>query len=409
MRALLATPARRRAAWWALVAGVTVAHVLLADRFAAELRIGQGAADSTPRRIEVAFVRELAPAAPPAPPAATAAPRPRRAAARAPQRAASAPAKAASAPAAQQAVAANEPVPPADAAPREPPADPPVSEPTAVAEAAAAAASAPPADPAVSALPADAAASAARADPTPAAAVASAAPTDAAVPFEWPPSTRLAYSLEGNYRGPVEGSAQVEWLRRDDRYQVHLDVRIGPSFAPLVARRMSSDGLITEQGLKPVRYDEETRVALAEPRRATVAFEDTRIVLANAKEQPRPEGVQDTASQFVQMTWLFTTRPQRLAAGQTVEVPLALPRRVERWTYDVVGEEPVDTPAGPIGAFYVKPRREARKGGDLVVEAWYAPTLQYLPVRLRIRQDAETWVDLRMLRLPWQEAPVTRR
>jgi hypothetical protein len=72
-----------------------------------------------------------------------------------------------------------------------------------------------------------------RARPTPLAALA--APDTAAsapVAFEWPPSTRLSYTLTGHYRGPVHGQAQVEWLRDGTRYQVHMDVSVGPSFAP---------------------------------------------------------------------------------------------------------------------------------------------------------------------------------
>jgi hypothetical protein len=33
---------------------------------------------------------------------------------------------------------------------------------------------------------------------------------------------------------------------------------------------------------------------------------------------------------------------------------------------------------------------------------WLAPTLQYLPVRIRIEQDAETYVDLRIETAPLQ-------
>ena len=56
-------------------------------------------------------------------------------------------------------------------------------------------------------------------------------------------------------------AAQVEWICRR-RYQVHMDVLVGPSFAPLLRRSMSSDGLITAQGLEPRRYDELTRCRL---------------------------------------------------------------------------------------------------------------------------------------------------
>jgi hypothetical protein len=37
---------------------------------------------------------------------------------------------------------------------------------------------------------------------------------------------------------------------------------------------------------------------------------------------------------------------------------------------------------------------------------WIAPTLQYLPVRIRIQQEADVFVDLLLERLPQQAAPV---
>jgi hypothetical protein len=238
------------------------------------------------------------------------------------------------------------------------------------------------------------------------------APAEASA-FEWPPSTRLSYNLVGDYRGPVQGKARVEWLRSGNRYQVHLDVRVGADFAPLLSRRMSSDGVLTEAGLKPQRYDEETKVLLREVRRQTIFFEPERIVLPRGGVQPTVAGVQDTASQFVQLSWMFTLQPQLLRTGQTVEVPLALARRVDRWVYDVVGEEVLDLPVGPIKAWYLKPRLQSKTNSDLSVETWFAPTLQYLPVRIRIRQDEASYIDLTLERLPQQasasEAPPPRR
>ena len=60
---------------------------------------------------------------------------------------------------------------------------------------------------------------------------------------------------------------------------------------------------------------------------------------AAARSYLRAAGMQDAASQFVQLTWLFTTQPQRLQVGKSVEMPLALPRRADRWIYDVRAEE----------------------------------------------------------------------
>ena len=37
---------------------------------------------------------------------------------------------------------------------------------------------------------------------------------------------------------------------------------------------------------------------------------------------------------------------------------------------------------------------------DLTAEMWIAPSLQYLPARIRIRQDADTFIDMLIERKP---------
>ncbi|MBX3627563.1 MAG: DUF3108 domain-containing protein [Rhizobacter sp.] len=222
----------------------------------------------------------------------------------------------------------------------------------------------------------------------------------APVGFEWPVSTRLRYLLTGNVRGEVHGQAQVEWIRAGPRYQVHLDVQVGPSFAPLATRRMSSEGELTPDGLLPRRYEQETRLAFDHPYRATLRFDGGRVWLANGTLVDHPPGVQDTASQFVQLAYLFDREPERLRVGATVEVLLAMPRNVSVWVYDVVKEELLYTPFGEVPSYHLKPRREPRAGGDLVTELWIAPQLRHLPIRFVIRQDAENFVDLMLDRRP---------
>jgi hypothetical protein len=241
-----------------------------------------------------------------------------------------------------------------------------------------------------------------------------ASPADApGTAFEWPASTRLSYALTGNYRGPVEGSAQVEWVREGEHYQVHLDATIGLAIAPIFTRRMTSDGVLGADGLAPRRYDEETRRAFGPTRHVSLRFERGDVWLANGTRRERWPGVQDSASQFVQLTWRFRRQPELLAVGRTIEVPLALPQSVERWVYDVVGKETLHASFGAVETFHLKPRREARAGGDMTAEMWFAPALDYLPVRIRIHQDAETWVEMTIERAPLQAAepysPATER
>lgn len=343
----------RRTGLLALVAAVTALHLVLLPAVW-PARLGDGAADDPrPERLAVSFVQTLQPAEPPPRrlPAARALARPAAAVADLP---ASAPAgDAAAAPAA-------------------------VPEPT----------------PPLPELPA-----LAEAPPPPAAASQAPVPPDATA-FDWPPSTRLSYRVTGDVQGPVEGDARVEWLRQGLRYQVHLEMTV----ALLASRRVSSDGVITPQGLSPRRFDEETRIVLREPRRVAIEFGPEQVRMADGRLLPRPDGVQDSASQFVQMTWLFNARPELLRPGQSVAFPLALPRRIDPWIYDIVSAGPVATPAGELQAVHVKPRREAG-GGDLTVEFWVAPSLQFLPVRLLIRQGRAVTLELLLERLPEQAAP----
>ncbi|MDR7295834.1 hypothetical protein J2X16_001155 [Pelomonas aquatica] len=240
--------------------------------------------------------------------------------------------------------------------------------------------------------------------PVPVAQAASAAPGDEPGP-EWPLSTRLTYVLTGNYRGPVHGEAQVEWLRKGSDYQVHLDVNVGPSFAPFITRRMSSQGQLTPEGIAPQRYDEETRFIVGDGRRASVFFLPTEVQLASGVRQPAQRGAQDSASQFVQLTWLFLTGRAVLEPGRVVSFPLVLPnRQYPQWDYEVIGEEWVETGTGWVPAWHLKPRGST-KGDDMTAEVWLAPGMQYLPVRLVIRQDASTYVDLMLKSAPLQAAP----
>lgn len=362
-------PWQRRATGLAIVAGVLAVHACVADHMAGRMS-ELGADAAMPQRVEVVYVRDMEISAPPrfapAPPAAPALRKRRLAAAPA----ASAPASASSSPVERLAEATPEPPPP----------EPVVAEPAA-----------PEAPTAAVAQASERAASAAM----PSAAAAS------GPAFQWPASTRVSYTLSGNYRGEINGNAQVEWVRLgESRYQVRLDVTVGLDFAPLLTRKMTSEGQLTPAGLVPERYDEDSKVAFRDRRRSTIRFEPEGIVLPDGRRVDRRDGVQDAASQFVQLTYLFTTRPELLVPGNSVDIALALPRNVDRWIYDVVAQETLATPFGSVDAVHLKPRRVAAKGGDLTAEIWFAPSLAYLPVRIRIRQDAETFIDLVIQRKP---------
>ena len=374
-------PVRRRAAAFAaLVMAVVLGHLWLTARLAERLAEIESAVPKMPARVEVAYVKSLELEAPkPLAAAVAPAPPPRPRAPRVAKKVESA-ASAASAPA--------------------------VVEEPATTAVAAASGSEPGSAVAATVEPAPA-----LAEPEPrvvadAPAPASAAGEASAVEgFVWPKATRVSYLLTGNWRGELNGRAEVEWIKIDDRYQVNVAMHAGPEMAPLVARRMMSEGRIGAAGLVPDRYEEETKVVMRDDRRVSVVFAPDTVTLGNGQQRARLPGVQDTASQFIQFTWMFGSQPERLRVGNTFEFPLALPRSMNVWVYDVAEEELLHTAIGPLKTFHLKPRRTVRRPGEWLVEMWFAPELRFLPVRLRIEQDATTYVELLIAKKPEMSGP----
>ena len=213
----------------------------------------------------------------------------------------------------------------------------------------------------------------------------------------WPADTRVSYRMRGYYRGEVYGSAKVQWQRQQDLYQVQLDMRM----ALLFQVSMISQGRLTEAGLVPQAYEERFLSV-----RRSLAFDADRLRLDDGRQVPKPPGVQDTASQFVELSHRFATGRQALAVGELVTVWLARPGGVDFWTYDVTEAVNLQTPQlGLVQTFHLKPRPLANPRGDIIAELWLAPSLQYLPVRVRIALGGDNFVDLLVETIEQGSAP----
>ena len=378
---------RRRAAWFGLIGLVLLGHALFAWRLRSGV-IGWNTSAHA-KRFDVTFAQVLKPTAPPpaVPPAP--APRPARAVhamseALASSAPASAPEREAAASAATdsraQLVAEAQAL--ADSIEQQAQAQARAAALSAQAQAVAAAASA--------ASAAMSAATTAVAGPT-------------RPPFEWPPATRLTYTLTGQRGEGVHlyGTAVVEWRRQGSNYQVQFDVHI----SPLIDQHMYSEGEISEEGLRPRHYDESFSFLLATPRARKIEFSDTDVLLSNGTRVRRLPFTQDGASQFVQFVWMFYNHPDWLKPGIVVHIPLALPNNLRGWNYEVVGDERLDLAFGSIDAVHLKPLPDGpRRPNEYPFDIWTAPSLQYLPVQIVVRVDEHTWALLALDELPLQAA-----
>ncbi|HEX4508584.1 MAG TPA: DUF3108 domain-containing protein [Burkholderiaceae bacterium] len=396
MRSPWRAPARRRILWFVLIVLVVLLHLVVGA--ATALTVVGWQASPEPRRIDVSLVRELEPAAPPPAPAAPLA----------------LPAEVRSARAAPVARAASTPRT-AQAAP------PPDDEHAARAETAASAADARKTlrEEALALAASLEASAAAGAPSAPAAPTATSAPSLASVAssaraasgasrasatqpaLDWPPSTRLTYTLSGDWgSNHLFGNAVVDWRREGLHYQVEFAFHFGSLFE----QRMFSDGRIGEQGLAPSHFEQTRRVTLAEPRTSTLDFVGDDVVLSNGRHLARLPGTQDSASQFVQFVWMFTSHPDWLRPGTTLTIPLALVNSLHAWQYRVGETERLDLGFGALDAVHLTPIVTERRPNEYPFEIWIAPTLQYLPVQVRVDLQHGSYGQLTLDHKPLQAA-----
>ena len=230
----------------------------------------------------------------------------------------------------------------------------------------------------------------------------------------WPSDTRLTYKLGGYFRGNLHGSAQVQWTREPptpsamptmppisptsslgERYQV----RVGIDLNLLGGAQFTSQGVISEAGLQPQAYEE----LLPGGRKRSVKLEGNTLegktlVLGDGRRLPAPPGavgLQDTASQFVELGHRFKTGQSTLAPGAVVKMWLARPGGLDEWAYDVSPPETLNLPlVGAVQAYKLSPRPLANPRGSITADIWIAPSLQYLPVRILISVNQNVRLDL---------------
>lgn len=211
----------------------------------------------------------------------------------------------------------------------------------------------------------------------------------------WPNSTRLRYRVGGNYRGKVNGSAQVQWVKQGTKYQSQVDM----DFGIIPGVQMTSQGRIFPTGLQPTTFEEKQGVGGWK----AVQFNISNITIHDGRSVPNPEKrighMLDPAAQFVEFSHRFRTGALPLKADTTFDFWLGRPEAIYRWEYSISGPMLLALPEyGDVVVHHVKPTPRSLKGRankGYTVEMWYAPELQFLPVRIKLVMGKQNgYIDL---------------
>jgi hypothetical protein len=215
-------------------------------------------------------------------------------------------------------------------------------------------------------------------------------PRDAAGPvhtYQIAAPVRLKYEVKGN-KFPYSLNAELLWQHDGSHYDARLAFSAG--FLPVLSQ--TSSGLITPQGLAPLRFADKKRSEVA----AHFVREQGRISFsANTPDAPLLAGAQDRLSILLQLGAMIAGGPGAYPQATTLTVQIVGPRDADLWLFTVGEEETLVLPGGTQLALQLL--RNPREAFDQKVELWLAPALGYLPVRLRITEANGDFVDQKWL------------
>ena len=197
-----------------------------------------------------------------------------------------------------------------------------------------------------------------------------------ATAFKAPESALLKYQVQGQVKGlNYWANAELAWQQDGQHYESRLSVG---AFL-LGSRTQVSKGTLGPEGLMPTRFGDKSRSELAahfQRDKGIISFS------ANSPDAPLLKGAQDRLSVVLQISSLFAGDPTRFPLGTMLSFQTVSQREAEVWHFLVEKEELLQLPFGEINA--IKLNRKPRRQFDQHIELWFAPTLGYLPVRLRI-------------------------
>lgn len=217
------------------------------------------------------------------------------------------------------------------------------------------------------------------------AASAPATPLTHATVFAFPDPVRLLYELTGEAK-KLRYSARGELLWKQDGHS--YEARLEASMLFLGSRTRTSTGSITPEGLAPQRFSDKWRSEVAahfdQPNhRASFS--------ANTPDVDLQPAAQDQLSVILQIASILAGDPSRYPPSATLAVQTIGPRDADTWVFTVEGPEKILLPSGEMAS--LKLTRNPRKPFDQKVEVWLAPSLGYLPVRLKITNANGDFVD----------------
>ncbi len=205
--------------------------------------------------------------------------------------------------------------------------------------------------------------------------------------FVFPPPMHLKYKVNGEVRGfPYYVRGDLQWQQDGKSYDGRLEV----SHFLLGSRVQTSKGDLGPRGLEPIRFGDKVRSEVAahfDRVKGKVTFS------ANTPDVPLLPGTQDQLSAFMQLASMLAGAPAKFPEGTTIAFEAVGPRSVESWLFKVSTAQKLDLPGGLIDT--IRLTRESVGDYGTRGEIWLAPSMGYLPVRIRVTEANNDFMDMK--------------
>ncbi len=203
--------------------------------------------------------------------------------------------------------------------------------------------------------------------------------------YKAPSSARIKYDIKGFSRGTqYAAGGDLTWRQDGQSYEARMEVG---AFL-LGSRVQTSVGALGNEGLMPLRFGDKSRSELA------AHFQRDKNIIsfsANTPDVPLLKGAQDRLSIVFQLSALLAADPERFPVGTMLSFQTVSQREAEMWQFVVEKEERLQLPYGELAT--VKLNRNPRRSFDQHIELWFAPSLGFLPARLRITNANGDYID----------------
>jgi len=208
---------------------------------------------------------------------------------------------------------------------------------------------------------------------------------------DFPPNTQINYKLTGQERGlTYHAFGSLKWqtqsnLSTPKTYEAELRVR-----AFLVGSRVwRSVGMMTENGLAPLRYSDSWRGERA------AHFEAAQQKISFSGNTPSVElqsGAQDQVSLFIQMA--ATVSAKNFKLGSELNVQTATARDAVNWTLTYKSNDSIEVSGNRLETqrWVCLPRGKF----DSQIEMWLSQAHSGMPVRIKITQVSGNFIDMEM-------------